>query len=322
MSGSSTAPFEVKSFRRGALVGSTSIESMHPTVDVVQVSAGTLTSSWRVLGTVPSPDELYTTFAQYVTEADIKSPAGIVIRYTADTDWLVQKSTPLGMPDDTFPPTQLFHATSNDWGPDCAISVHGSLPSTKVLNRTIRIQGSLPFVTVVNLGPPTEPQSAIEGILSSTGTGLGIRRFVESKLTEAVDLARNEWFEDGTESHFFRTLSALLFAYGDASVATLETFLSSPSSNIEVAVEAAQWLGETDHLSSRHYRRTLLEKLLRSTPSTRLRHGAAAGLAFMDDPSSLPALREALEREGNRRLQRYLALVVEQLERTRACRSS
>ena len=174
---------------------------------------------------------------------------------------------------------------------------------------------------VIGLAVGAEPIAALPGLLSSTDVRLGRPRLVESKLGDAVARAGEEWFEDGVESRFARALSMLLHGYRDTAVAAVETFLRTPDSNIEVAVEAAQWLGEADHPTSHHYRRTVLENLLRA-PSARLRHGAAAGLASMNDPASLPSLLDARDHETNRRLGRYLQLVVDQVERTRACPSS
>jgi HEAT repeat protein len=134
--------------------------------------------------------------------------------------------------------------------------------------------------------------------------------------------ARHTWFEDGVESEFSRAFSTLVHLYGNTAVSAAESLLSSPSTNIEVGIEAAHGLGEIDHPRSLRYRRSLLERLLLTAPSVRLRHGAAAGLASMDDPSSLPAVSEAYACESNQRLRQYLQLVVEQLERTRACRTS
>jgi len=175
---------------------------------------------------------------------------------------------------------------------------------------------------VAGLGTAAQPIVYTTGLLNSTDRLQGASRLVESKFAEAVALAGKEWFEDGVESEFSRALSTLLHTYRDAAIAPVETFFTSPSANVEVAVEAARWLGRVDHPASRHYRRTLLEKVLLNAPSTRLRHGAASGLAAMDDPFSLPAVVEASNRESNQRLRRFLQLVVDQLERTRACRSS
>ena len=177
-------------------------------------------------------------------------------------------------------------------------------------------------VSVAGLDTTAPPIVHSPGLLNSTDRLQGASRLVESKFAEAVAVAGKEWFEDGVESEFSRALSALLHTYRDAAIAPIETFFASPSTNVEVAVEAARWLGRADHPASHHYRRTLLERVLSRAPATRLRHGAASGLAAMDDPSSLPTVIEARDRESNQRLRRFLQLVVDQLERTRACRSS
>lgn len=171
---------------------------------------------------------------------------------------------------------------------------------------------------VLVLRPAVMSITGLPPILNSTDPELGASRMIRGQLAEAAGLAREEWFEDGVESRFSRTLSSLLHAYSDGAIAAVETLVGSPSTNVEVAVEAAKWLGEVDHEATKLYRRTLLEKML-NAPSVRLRHGAAAGLASMDDPDSLDALRGALDREPNRRLRGYLQLVANQLERTRAC---
>jgi hypothetical protein len=176
-----------------------------------------------------------------------------------------------------------------------------------------------PFQFIASI--PSEDPASESRLLNSTDRTQGVSSFIESKLTDAIALARGEWFEDGIESQLSRALSTLLHTYGSLVVAPLETFFGAPTSDIAIAVEAAQWLGEVDHKPSQKYRRTLLEKLLRAS-STRLRHGAAAGLAAMNDPSSLAALHDVFGREENTRLRRYLELVIEQLERARACPSS
>ncbi len=161
------------------------------------------------------------------------------------------------------------------------------------------------------------------GLLNSTDIAFGVARLVDAKLRRAFTEAAGEWFEDGVESRFSRSLSTLLMVYGDAAVAAMEPWLASPTSNPEVVVEAAAWLGEIDHAPSAQYRRTLLEKLLFSRrASTRVRHGAASGLASMDDPAALSAVIRARDQESNERLRHFLGLVAEQLERTRACRTS
>jgi hypothetical protein len=159
-------------------------------------------------------------------------------------------------------------------------------------------------------------------LLASTDRDRDGRRLVESRFTAAVAFAAGEWFEDGTESTFARTLTNLLFAFGAGAISVVERYLASPDANIEIAVEAAQWLGEVVDPDTREYRRALLEKTLIGASTARLRHGAAAGLAALDDPASMPVVAEALRAESNRALLTFLELLVDQLGRTQACPSS
>ena len=238
----------------------------------------------------------------------------------------------LGAPPEVLP-TQRQMAlvpgvgTANIWQQYTQPTVHRTvelaipqLPQPFVTFRTVAFPATT-TATVLVLRPAVMPISVLPALLSSTDAELGTPRLIRTQFAEVAALAGEEWFEDGVESKFSRALSSLLHAYSDGVIAAVEAFVGSPNTNVEVAVEAAKWLGEVDHAATQRYRRTLLEKML-NAPSVRLRHGAAAGLASMDDPASLDALRGALGGESNRRLRDYLQLVVNQLERTRACLNS
>jgi hypothetical protein len=223
----------------------------------------------------------------------------VASRYSRDGDWIVVTSPTFRLATETLHPAVLNIGSIEDlWG-----------------------KCNLTF-SVRDFAAAAQPISASPGLLSSTDALLGISPVVESRLATMFAEARHAWFEDGVESEFSRAFSTLIHTYGDTAVSAVETLLSSPSINTEVAIEAEHELGELDHPPSLRYRRSLLERLLVTARSVRLRHGAAAGLASMDDPASLAAVSAAYAHEANQRLRQYLQLVVEQLERTRACRSS
>jgi len=223
----------------------------------------------------------------------------VTCRYSPGADWLIVTSPTLRLA------TEAFHPV--------ALNVDNIATAWNTCSMTF---------SVLDFAAAAQPLTLAQGLFNSTDALLGISPVVEARLADVFAEARHVWFEDGIESEFSRAFSTLIHTYGDTAVSAAETLLSSPSTNIEVAIEAAHALGEVDHLPSLRYRRSLLEKLLLTAPSVRLRHGAAAGLASMDDPSSLPAVTEAYDRESNQRLRQYLQLVVDQLERTRACRIS
>ena len=301
---SSTAVVEARPSRRTSLIGSTEVGSTAPTVAVVPLSARTprtLVHSGDVL--FASPESFQTALADYL--ADIDATAGAVAcGYTEPGGLLIFESPTLRLTAEPFQQIGLF-CMPRGWA---------------MAGWSVNL-GNLSFSAVKAAYTIAAPVLPLHSLLSSTDYELSALKFAKTKLGEAVAAAKEEWFEDGVESEFARTLSTLVHAYGDATVAAVETFLSSPGVNIEIAVEAVQSLGEADHPASLLYRRTLLEKLVLNSSAVRLRHGAAAGLAAMNDPSSIPTLIEARNREPNRRLQHFLELVVAQLERTRACGS-
>jgi hypothetical protein len=237
-------------------------------------------------------------FVKYVEEPVVPTRT-VTCRYSTEADWLIVVSPTLRLTTEMVHPEVLNIGRIESLWNSCST--------------TFRI---------VELTAAAQPFDMPPGILNSTDAYLGISPVVEAKLAELFAQARHSWFEDGVESEFSRAFSTLIHLYGDTAVSAVETFLSSPVTNVEVTIEAAHSLGEVEHPPSLRYRRSLLERLLLSTHSVRLRHGAAAGLASLDDPSSLPVVSEAHARERNQRLRQFLQLVVEQLERTRACLSS
>lgn len=303
---SSTAALEPGWWERDSVVGSTD-KPIAQTVGIIPRSAGTL----RVfLHAAKIPFALSENLRSEIYISHIETVTGaLTFTYTEHAGSLTLESPTLRMIARPLQPVWPFSVRSIEFPLEQVVASFG------VSSRPITI------ARVVGLDAAAQPITSRPALVNSTDVEVGTPRLVESKFAEAVALAREEWFEGGVESKFSWALSNLVHAYGDAAVAAVETFVGSPSTNIEIAVEAAKWLGEVDHPTSHRYRRTLLERLL-SAPSTRLRHGAGEGLAAMDDPSSLPALIEARDRETNRRLRYYLELVVEQLERTSACLNS
>jgi hypothetical protein len=136
-----------------------------------------------------------------------------------------------------------------------------------------------------------------------------------------VNAAADESFEDGTNSNFSRTLDILIRSYGSTVIVALETIVCSEKSNAEVVGEALRWIGAARDEDTKAYRRAVLQKHLRSL-SPRIRYAAALGLAEMDDPGAIPALRNALEREIHEKIRCHFLLVLEQLVQTQKCHNS
>lgn len=135
------------------------------------------------------------------------------------------------------------------------------------------------------------------------------------ELTRLFAAARETISQDSMGSGFSRGLLAFLSHHGMEALIALDELISSEVVNHVIASEALRWLGHMIDPPSREARRGLLERSLLSKSSF-IRDGAVLGLAYIDDPRSIPALEQALEREEIATLRRDLELVLDQLRDT------
>ncbi|MBI1926405.1 HEAT repeat domain-containing protein [Candidatus Poribacteria bacterium] len=127
--------------------------------------------------------------------------------------------------------------------------------------------------------------------------------------------ARGQHFEDGMESAFSRDFVSLIKAHGDVAVKTIAELFFSEEVNAEVMGEALRWLGDINAPQSHSSRLKLLEQSLKSS-SLYVRDGATVGIAFLDDPHAIPALKDAIQQEKLPGLREDMQQVLEQLEET------
>ena len=144
---------------------------------------------------------------------------------------------------------------------------------------------------------------------------------LRAKLQAVFASGRLEFFEDGMDTQFSRGLVSSIEEYGAPAVEMVHDRIVHDKLNAEVASEALRWVGDIDQPHTHEARRRLLEDAL-GCSAARVRDGAGIGLASMDDPRALPALREAIEREQCDELSDALKQVLDQLEKTSQCPSS
>ena len=144
---------------------------------------------------------------------------------------------------------------------------------------------------------------------------------LKSEIAKVFRRAQDEHFEDGMESTFSRRLECLIENFGDLAVTIIAQLILREVVSSEVASEALRWIGLVDHPATRIYRLWLLREALKCS-SSRVRDGAILGISFMDDPSAIESLVEAIEREKGPELRQDMQQVLRQLEETRRCQSS
>lgn len=126
--------------------------------------------------------------------------------------------------------------------------------------------------------------------------------------------ARDEAFEDGMESRFSRELVYMIKTHGCLATKAIAGIIAQEKPNSGVVSESMRWLGHIDDPPTHEERLHLLEQGLRHS-SAGVRDGAALGLASLDDPRAIPALKRAIQQEQCAQLRVDMVQVVLQLER-------
>ncbi len=149
---------------------------------------------------------------------------------------------------------------------------------------------------------------------------------IRSKIDESRDIyqivkclceaAKEETFESGVESNFSRELFSLISEYSNIAIDVLSNLIITNDIEEEIASEVLLSLGRVDHLATYSFRLWLLEKSL-TLSSFMVRDSAALGLAYLDDPHSIPYLKAAIEREEYEEIRKVMKKVLAQLEKTR-----
>lgn len=132
-------------------------------------------------------------------------------------------------------------------------------------------------------------------------------------LLRLFESARDVLFEDGAESDFSQKLVSFIWRHGNVAVNLLGELAASQAVSNEVMSEALRWVGRINDSRTRWARLQLLGRLL-SSQSSKVRDGAALGLASLDDPRAIPYLQQAIQREGIEDLRSDLELVLTQLQ--------
>ena len=126
----------------------------------------------------------------------------------------------------------------------------------------------------------------------------------------------SEFFHDGMDSNFSRSLLSLLGSRGPDALAAIAEYLSWNEGNPEVVSEALRWVAEVGGPDTLPKRWSILRRGLKSR-SPVVRDGAILGFATLDDPRAHSLLLEARESEQIRELQLLIERVAARLEHRR-----
>jgi len=158
-----------------------------------------------------------------------------------------------------------------------------------------------------------------ELLLQATNTSteqLPVPGHLEELVAELFLMANEGLYEDDQIRKFSDKLSLLVQTYGDATITSLAPYVIGERASTEPAAVTLRCLSHLENRVSYNFRLWLMERALQSSSSW-IRDAAALALESMDDPTAIPYLREAFDKESNPELRQYLHSVLEFLGRKR-----
>lgn len=139
---------------------------------------------------------------------------------------------------------------------------------------------------------------------------------LEGKLADLFLTANDGLFEDDQVRNFSEKLAAILHIYGDATIECIAPYVIGGQASAETAAGTLRCLSHIDSRVSYNHRIWLMERALQSSSSW-IRDAAVLALESMDDPTAVPFLQEAFNKESNSELRQFLQSVLEYLQRKR-----
>ncbi len=139
---------------------------------------------------------------------------------------------------------------------------------------------------------------------------------VEVAVQNLFSLANFIDFEPGKTNDFQDGLEETIEKHGELALLEIQTLVLNGETKSAIAMEALQYVGNTESNTWRDARRLMLERCLLRSRSAWVRDGAGLGLASLDDPRSIAVLQKAILKETSRALKSDLTLVLDQLQAT------
>lgn len=141
-----------------------------------------------------------------------------------------------------------------------------------------------------------------------------VKRYImlRRKILLLFRAGEDQVFEDGMESEFSRYLVSTIKDYGSGAISIISDLILNEQVDPEVASEALRWIGYIADPETHVARLNLLKRCLNHSHPW-VRDGASLGLAYLDEPSAIPSLEAAIEREKYELLRRNINLVIEDL---------
>lgn len=137
---------------------------------------------------------------------------------------------------------------------------------------------------------------------------------ISAYVKRLFSMAENIEFEIGMTNEFSEALERAIEVIGVRILVEIEKIILNEETSLTVAAETMRYIGNIESHKYRAERRELLETCLSASRFIWVKDGAAVGLSYIDDPQSIPALKQAVQQEKHEELKEDMILVLKQLE--------
>ncbi len=143
------------------------------------------------------------------------------------------------------------------------------------------------------------------------------KRDLKNEALRLFSLATVVEMEAGMKNDFSIGLEALIGKNGSVALSVIEELIIEEKVPFTIAADALRYIGNYESVGFVAARRRMLEACLLESRFVLVRDGAAAGLSYLDDPRSIPALKTAIDKETYAELKEDLVEVLRLLQETR-----
>lgn len=139
---------------------------------------------------------------------------------------------------------------------------------------------------------------------------------ISACVKQLFSMAENITFEVGMDNQFSEDLERAIEVIGAPVLVEIRSIILNEETSLTVAAETMRYIGNIESPTYRAERRELLETCLSASRFIWVKEGAAVGLSYIDDPQSIPVLKQAIQKERHQELKEDLNQILKQLEET------
>jgi len=157
---------------------------------------------------------------------------------------------------------------------------------------------------------PSVQDTAYSSTISRLNKDPNIFQIIEDEMLNIVDnVFDDDFYDESYDTNIYRVISR----YGENAILVICSLIDTQKIKFLKATHLLSLIGRIHHFPTYQLRTWLLEKSLHAN-SKYVRDGASLGILYLENPSTITSLKEAIERESSKQLKKNMNQVLNSLE--------